>query len=491
MLTHSRHDDGVVGRGVAQGLHHELGLEGATLLLVVGERELLLPGAQLRQPRGEVGPRRCHRAWRNRTCRHLARHSATRHRAATHRAASTHRLVTTHRRAGDRAQSQSFQSPHQLLDHDATVPGNADVGSPHLAELGGVDVDVDDLGVGGEGADLAGDPVVETAAERDEQVGVLHGGDGGVVAVHARHAEAQRVAVGERAAGHERGDDGDAGALGQLAQHLGGARLEDPAAGVDHGAGRAQDQLGGAADERGVALGLRLVAGEVELVDPGRPVPVHRGVGDVLGNVDQHRAGATRGSDVESLGDHSRQVAGVGDEPVVLGDVHGHAGDGALLEGVGADGGGGHLARDHDDGDRVHHGVGERGHDVGGPRPARHHGHTGPARHVRITLGHVPGPLLVAHQDVADRRVEDGVVHGQDGAPGEAEDDLHVLHLEALDEGLGPCQSHGVPVLVCRVLWWSSAVSLMGMGASLVEWAGSVRVARSVRVSRFVRCLGW
>ena len=77
------------------------------------------------------------------------------------------------------------------------------------------------------------------------------------------------------------------------------------------------------------------------------------------------------------------------------------------------------------------------------PGPARHHGHAGPARDVGVALGHVPGPLLVAHQDVADRRVEDGVVDGQDGPAGEAEDDLHVLHLEALDEGLGPGQLHG------------------------------------------------
>ena len=58
-------------------------------------------------------------------------------------------------------------------------------------------------------------------------------GDRGVVAVHARHAEAQRVVVGERAARHQRGDDVDVAQLGQLAQRLGGPGLEDAAAGVD------------------------------------------------------------------------------------------------------------------------------------------------------------------------------------------------------------------------------------------------------------------
>jgi hypothetical protein len=38
---------------------------------------------------------------------------------------------------------------------------------------------------------------------------------------------------------------------------------------------------------------------------------------------------------------------------------------------------------------------------------------------------------------VPDRRIEDGIVDGEDGATGEAEHDLYTLHLQALDEGLG------------------------------------------------------
>ena len=105
-----------------------------------------------------------------------------------------------------------------LLDHRAHVAHDRHVGVADLAELGGIDVDVDDLGVGRERRDLAGDAVVEAGAERDQQIGLLHRGDRGVVAVHARHAEAQRVLVGQRAPAHQGGDGGNTGELGQRAQ---------------------------------------------------------------------------------------------------------------------------------------------------------------------------------------------------------------------------------------------------------------------------------
>ena len=63
---------------------------------------------------------------------------------------------------------------HELLDDEAAVADDRHVGPADLAELGGVDVDVDDLGVGRERVDLAGDAVVEAGAERDEQVAPLH-----------------------------------------------------------------------------------------------------------------------------------------------------------------------------------------------------------------------------------------------------------------------------------------------------------------------------
>ena len=164
----------------AEFLDAVLRLEGrARLGLFVGHGELLAPARDLALPGAGVG---------------------------LDRAGGEHRLDL-----GD-----------DLLDDVLGVADDRHVGSADLALLGGVDVDMDDLGLLGERVDPAGDPVVEAGAERDQQVAALERGDGRGVAVHARHAEAQRMLVGERAAGHQRGDDVDVGQLGELTQRLGG-----------------------------------------------------------------------------------------------------------------------------------------------------------------------------------------------------------------------------------------------------------------------------
>ena len=248
--------------------------------------------------------------------------------------------------------------------------------------------------------------------------------------------------VRECAAGHERRDHRDAGAFGQSPQLLGRPRLEDAAPDVEHRTVGGRDQLRRLAHQHRVAEGHRVIARQIELVDRRGPVPLHGCVRNVLGQVDENGPWASRRGHVERGRHDPRDVLDVLDEPVVLRDPHGDAGDVALLERIGADRSRGHLTRhDHQRGG-VHVGVGQWRHDVGGPRPARDHGHSGTTGHHGVALGHVPGTLLVAHQDVADGRVDDRVVDGQDGAAGQAEHDVDALHLEALDEGLCSCHLH-------------------------------------------------
>ena len=59
-----------------------------------------------------------------------------------------------------------------------------------------------------------------------------------------------------------------------------------------------------------------------------------------------------------------------------------------------------------------------------------------PAR-AGVALGGVPGGRLVAHQDVADRAVVEGVVDRQARPAGDAEDGLDAGALERADQGVG------------------------------------------------------
>ena len=147
----------------------------------VGHRELFLPARHLALPRAGVGLRRT---------------------------------------AGE----QRLDLDDDLFDHEAGIADDRDVGLADLALLGRVDVDMDDLGLLRERVDLAGDPVVESRAERDQQIGLLHRRDRRCVAVHAGHAEVQLVVVGEGAASHERRHDVDAGELDEFAPSASAAR---------------------------------------------------------------------------------------------------------------------------------------------------------------------------------------------------------------------------------------------------------------------------
>ena len=245
---------------------------------------------------------------------------------------------------------------------------------PVLADLGRVDVGVDDLGARCERVEVAGDPVVEAGAEADDQVALLQRRDRRDGAVHAGHAEVLRVAVRERPAGHQRGDDGHPGELGQRAQLGGGAGADRAAADVEHRAARLQHQPGRLADLLGVRPGDGSVAGQVQL---GRPLERRHAPAAPTWRRPR-RTGP--GRPVEAMWKASairRGIsAGVGDQEVVLGDRHRDAADVGLLEGIGADRGGADLAGDGDHRHRVHVGVGDRRHQVGRTRarrwPCRH-----------------------------------------------------------------------------------------------------------------------
>ena len=67
------------------------------------------------------------------------------------------------------------------------------------------------------------------------------------------------------------------------------------------------------------------------------PVEGRHGLQGVLGDIDEHRAGASGRGKVEGLGDGTRNVISLGDQEAVLGNRHRDAADIGFLEGVGAD----------------------------------------------------------------------------------------------------------------------------------------------------------
>ena len=91
----------------------------------------------------------------------------------------------------------------QLVDQRAQrvaqIAVQRDVGGDDLAELGRVDVGVNDARLAREAVRLPGDAIVESHPERDDEVGALHGLVRGLEPVHAEHAEKARVAGRGRA----------------------------------------------------------------------------------------------------------------------------------------------------------------------------------------------------------------------------------------------------------------------------------------------------
>src|SRR5690606_20048672 len=82
-----------------------------------------------------------------------------------------------------------------------------------LSDLGGIDVDVNNLRLRRKAGDLTGRPVVEASADVDEQVALFERLVDVPVTVHPHQAERERVRLWERALAEEREDDRNAGAL--------------------------------------------------------------------------------------------------------------------------------------------------------------------------------------------------------------------------------------------------------------------------------------
>ena len=149
----------------------------------------------------------------------------------------------------------------------------------------------------------------------------------------------------------------------------------------------------------------------------------------ILGKIDEDRSRTPRTGDLKRLPDRPVQVFDPPDEEVVLRAGPGDAGDVHLLETVAPDDGGGDLPGEDDDGDRIHVGVGNPGHRVGGAGPGSHQADADPPRHAGVSVGGMNGTLFMAHQDMADILPEELVIDIHDASPRITEEGIDVFFL--------------------------------------------------------------
>ena len=187
--------------------------------------------------------------------------------------------------------------------HDGDVHGHV------LADLGRVDVDVDDPGVGRVGAHVAGHPVVEAHADGDEEVGRLDRPVDVLPAVHPHVAVGQRMGLVHRADPEQGPGDRDPGLLGEGPELLGRVGDEDPVAGQDDRPPRLGDLLGDQLELAGMAAQVRAEAGQAggDLL-VGRVRRVGLLLEGVLRDVDVDGAGPPGPGDVEGLGEDAGEV---------------------------------------------------------------------------------------------------------------------------------------------------------------------------------------
>ncbi len=121
----------------------------------------------------------------------------------------------------------------------------------------------------------------------------------------------------------------------------------------------------------------------------------------------------------------------------MLGDGQGDAGDVDLLKGVRAEDLAADLAGDRHNRNAIEHGGGDAGDEVGGAGAGGGDADADLARGAGVAVGHVRGALLVADEDVVDGELAQGVVDGEDGSAGVAEDPVYAFAGESGPEDFG------------------------------------------------------
>ena len=310
----------------------------------------------------------------------------------------------------------------ELAQHLARISRDGDVGGLDLVEFARVDLDVDDLRVFAKARGESGGAVVKTRADGHEQVGFVEDVIGAGRTVHPEHPKRKRVVARNGSQAHQRAGNRRADARGELQNKLPCVCRDDSAADVDDRALGLGDEARDARDRlRRTALGLRGRAG----LGPG--FHLAQALKNVLGNIDDHRAGPPGFGDLERSRDHIEEFLGAHHHEAVFGDGEREPKRIDLLKGIGAEQRTGDLARDGHQRHAVELRICDGREQVRRARSRSAQADGGPARDASHSLRDEPRALFVPREDVPDGAVVERVVEGQDRAAGNAGKDVNAL----------------------------------------------------------------
>ena len=325
------------------------------------------------------------------------------------------------------------------VEHISRVAHDGEIHFHVLAQLTGVDVDLDDGGVLCKGLGVQRHTVRETGAHRDQNVAVGHSAVGGVAAVHTHHADVHRVAIGHNACGHQGVGCGDLGLVQQIPQRLAGS-------GAAHAAAEVHQRTLGSVDEVGCPLDLLFIKGS-DRADLFRLLggELADSCGHVLGDVHQHRAFAAALCDAERGPHGIGQLFHPAHREVVLGDRHRDALDVSFLEAVLAQTRGGHVAGKGHHGHRVHISGSNAGDQIGSTRAAGGQHHAGAAGGAGVAVRCVGRTLLMRRQHMGDAVgiLIQLIVEVQHRTAGITKNGIHALLAKNLHKNLRTVQLHG------------------------------------------------
>ena len=284
VLAHLGRDDGIALGQAVDLFHRELGQDGPVGVLLERQRMFLVPGIQLVIP---------------------------------------FVVIMGAGRFGQRFQDGLHVAQHMGVHLHVLVDG------------GRVHVDVDLLGEGRELGQLARHPVVEAAADGDQQVAMGQSHVGPVGPVHAQHVDELAVIGWIGPQTHQGQGDRDIGLAGEFVEGVGGPGVDDPAPGVDQGTA----WRGGAIRPSYRSGNKSIVGTNFESGDGGMLGIGHfrRGGRDILGDIDQNRPGPPAPGDEEGVPQDLGQFLDAFHQVIVLGAGAGDSDHVGFLERVGPD----------------------------------------------------------------------------------------------------------------------------------------------------------